>query len=264
MDVLLTIGEFSKMSYLSVKALRHYHDVGLLEPAHIDPGSGYRRYAATQVATAQAIRRFRDLDMPIDEIREVLEAPGIDARNQAIVAHLERMQEQLERTQTTVVSLQALLGEPHPDRPVEQRRIPPTRCLAITEDVGFDDAADWCEQVFAELHAALGTTVPSGPDGALYSSEFFELGRGACTAFVPIDDEVEPADRVPGRAGVLELPATHVAVMAHDGPFGDLDQTYGALGTVVAARGIGADGAIREHYPSDDRTEVCWPIADPG
>ena len=36
MDVLLTIGEFSKMTYLSVKALRHYHDVGLLEPAAVE------------------------------------------------------------------------------------------------------------------------------------------------------------------------------------------------------------------------------------
>ena len=74
-DVLLSIGEFSKMTYLSVKALRHYHDVGLLEPALIDPATGYRRYSSDQVTTAQAIRRFRDLDMPIDDVRRVLEAP---------------------------------------------------------------------------------------------------------------------------------------------------------------------------------------------
>ena len=74
MDVLLTIGEFSKMTYLSVKALRHYHDVGLLTPVTIDPASGYRHYASSQVATAQAIRRNRDLDMPIDEVRQVITA----------------------------------------------------------------------------------------------------------------------------------------------------------------------------------------------
>ena len=80
MPVLLTIGEFSKMTYLSVKALRHYHDVGLLEPADIDPSSGYRRYTADQVATAQAIRRFRDLDMPIEQVRTVLQAPDLGPR----------------------------------------------------------------------------------------------------------------------------------------------------------------------------------------
>jgi hypothetical protein len=41
----LTIGEFSRVTHLSVKTLRHYHEVGLLEPVHVDPGTGYRRYA---------------------------------------------------------------------------------------------------------------------------------------------------------------------------------------------------------------------------
>jgi len=73
MTVLLTIGEFSRMTHLSVKALRHYHDVGLLEPANIDNSSGYRLYAATQVPTAQLIRRFRDLEMPLEDVRSVLD-----------------------------------------------------------------------------------------------------------------------------------------------------------------------------------------------
>ncbi len=46
---LLNIGEFSRMTHLSVKALRHYHDVGILAPAAIDPYSGYRSYDARQV-----------------------------------------------------------------------------------------------------------------------------------------------------------------------------------------------------------------------
>src|SRR3954462_1147328 len=113
MAVLVPIGEFSKMTYLSVKALRHYHDVGLLEPAAVEPDSGYRLYAAEQVPVAQAIRRFRDLDMALDQIRQVLEAPDEGARNAAILAHLAHMQEQLERTQLTVASLQALLTASH-------------------------------------------------------------------------------------------------------------------------------------------------------
>ena len=47
---LLTIGDFSRMTFLTVKALRHYHDVGLLEPARTDPSSGYRYYRPEQVA----------------------------------------------------------------------------------------------------------------------------------------------------------------------------------------------------------------------
>ena len=65
MSVMLSIGDFSRMTHLSIKALRHYHEVGLLEPAEIDRDSGYRRYDAGQVAVAQVIRRFRDLGMPV-------------------------------------------------------------------------------------------------------------------------------------------------------------------------------------------------------
>jgi MerR-like DNA binding protein len=52
---LLSIGEFSRMTFLSVKTLRHYHDTGLLAPARIDPSSGYRYYDVSQVTTAQVI-----------------------------------------------------------------------------------------------------------------------------------------------------------------------------------------------------------------
>ena len=44
MSVLVPIGDFSRMTHLSVKALRFYHDQGLLEPARIDPATGYRFY----------------------------------------------------------------------------------------------------------------------------------------------------------------------------------------------------------------------------
>ena len=63
---MLTIGEFSRMTHLSVKALHHYHDVGILAPAAIDPALASRIYAPTKVGSAQAIRRLRDLGMPLD------------------------------------------------------------------------------------------------------------------------------------------------------------------------------------------------------
>jgi len=105
----LSIGEFSKMTYLSVKALRHYHDVGLLEPASIDPSNGYRFYEPDQVATAQAIRRFRDLDMPLDEIAAVVGTDDLEARNRVIAAHLDRLETSLDTTRRAVESLRDLL-----------------------------------------------------------------------------------------------------------------------------------------------------------
>jgi DNA-binding transcriptional MerR regulator len=266
MDVLLTIGDFSKMTYVSVKALRHYHDVGLLEPVTIDPSSGYRHYAVSQVSTAQAIRRFRDLDMPLEQIRTVLDAPDPESRNEAILAHLRHMQEQLTRTQTSIASLQALLEQTRTVADVMFRTLPPITTLAIEGRVGLADCAAWLDVAFAELHETLdrvGLTA-GGPEGGLYPGPFFETDAGDVVAFVPITEPVPSLELVlagstGGRAHVVEIGAGDHAVMVHHGPFADLDQTYGALGTVVAERGVGTPGPIREHY-FDDLAEVCWPI----
>ena len=62
----VSIGDFSRMTHLTVKTLRYYHDVGLLAPATIDNMTGYRYYAKSQVPIAQVIRRFRALGMPVE------------------------------------------------------------------------------------------------------------------------------------------------------------------------------------------------------
>ena len=77
MRALLNIGDFSRMTYLSVKALRHYHETGLLEPAAVDPDTGYRLYRPAQVGMAQVIRRLRDLGMPLEDVKSVIDAPDV-------------------------------------------------------------------------------------------------------------------------------------------------------------------------------------------
>ena len=69
----LTIGAFSRLSHLSIKTLRYYHEVGLLEPAIVDPDSGYRYYRPGQAPSAQLVRRFRDLGMPVADVKAVLQ-----------------------------------------------------------------------------------------------------------------------------------------------------------------------------------------------
>ena len=253
----MTIGEFSRVTHLSVKALRHYEEVGLLEPAEVDSSSGYRRYASRQIPSGHLIRRFRDLDMPLDEIKVVLSAPDLDARDRAIVAHLERMQNALEQTQATVASLKDLLDGKEPSLPVEFRQIPPTRAVAVRAEVGWDDAEQWLATAFEHLHSLVEAR--SGPDAALYSPEFFEAHLGEVVAYVPTAGGAATGD----GAALETIPAAYVAVTVHHGAFADIDQAYGALGTYVAERVIGADGPIREHYLGDDCTEVAWPVRDP-
>ena len=269
MDVLVTIGDFSRMTYLSVKALRHYHDVGLLEPARVDRASGYRLYDASQVPVAQVIRRFREMGMPLEEVKAVLDAPDVASRNEVVVAHLERMESQLSQTQSTVASLRALLEQPTTPIAVEYRSVPVTSTLAVTELVTMEGLDGWWVGAFDELYGLLAAAgvEPAGPGGALYPNEFFELGEGDVTVFVPVP--VAAGIGPSGRAVPLDLPAAELAITVHEGSFHELDRTYGLLGTYVAERELGVEGPIREHYlvtfthtedESKHRIEVCWPV----
>jgi DNA-binding transcriptional MerR regulator len=270
MTVLVTIGDFSRMTHLSVKALRHYHDVGLLEPADVDPSSGYRLYDADQIPLAQVIRRFRDLGMPVDEVRSMLEAPDLETRNKVIIAHLERMESQLAATRATVTSLKAMLETPGLPRPIEYRAVDASHVLSITSTVHVDDFIPWWVHAFTELRETLQDSgmTRNGPDGALYPNEFFELERGDVTAFVPVTGDGSSVAGLPG-VELIDIPRAELAVLLHPGPIEDLDRAYGELGAMVAERAIGVEGPIREHYlvspldTSDEnayRTEVCWPV----
>jgi len=78
-DDLLSIGAFAVLSGLSINALRHYDELGLLKPVVVDPVSGYRRYQREQVRQARMICALRRADMPIDAVRQVLEDPDGEA-----------------------------------------------------------------------------------------------------------------------------------------------------------------------------------------
>ena len=71
-DELLSIGRFAQLTGLTAKALRHYDELGLLRPAHVDDVTGYRWYSLEQSRDAVAIRRLRAFELPLDEIAEVL------------------------------------------------------------------------------------------------------------------------------------------------------------------------------------------------
>ena len=169
-DQLVSIGQFSKMTFLSVKTLRHYHDEGLLEPARIDPATGYRFYEASQIATAQVIRRFRDLDLPIGRLRDFLDAPDEAARNAVIVEHLDRMSAQLHETQATVESLRRILTDDGSGFPVSYRSEPEVTTLAIAGRIASADVVAWWLESFRELHRTLRSPRPSAPAPTACSS----------------------------------------------------------------------------------------------
>jgi DNA-binding transcriptional MerR regulator len=262
----LTIGDFSRITHLSIKTLRRYHEAGLLEPADVDAQTGYRYYDVEQVPTAQVIHRFRELGMPVREVGEVLAAGDPDRRAALIAAHLERLEGQLDQTRVAVSSLRRLLQPDATPVDVELRTVGATTVAAIRATVHLAEVLDWYSDAMVELDqtlARLGQR-PSGPRGGLYDNELFTEERGGVVVYVPVPDPPTV-----GRVGPWVVPAGELAVTVHRGPHDDIDVSYGALGTWVADHALAVAGPVHEVYlvgPRDTPdstawlTEIGWPV----
>lgn len=261
MTTSVAIGEFSRLTHLTIKTLRHYHDQGLLIPYAVDEPTGYRRYVIDQVPDALLIGRLRALDMPLAEVRRVMDSTSTEERDAAIADHLFRMERELGRTREIVASLRNLL-RPAVVPDVTHRVINDMVAVSATERVGRSEIGDWCAETFASLYSSLfgDAGEPVGPGGAFYGEEFFTEASGDVTAYVPVRSQGFGHTIVPGGT---------YAIAVHAGPFVDFDRTYAALGSHVAAHDTASPGPIREIYlvsrpdTTDEasyRTEVCWPV----
>jgi DNA-binding transcriptional MerR regulator/effector-binding domain-containing protein len=267
MSTRLTIGDFSRATHLSVKTLRHYHEVGLLEPSEVDPGNGYRYYTEVQIPTAQVIRRLRSLQMPVAHVKSVLAAPDAGTRNRLIVTHLDHLEADLAQTRGAIAGLRELLEQPQEPQAATHRTVAATAAIAIGDTVDREDILAWWQGALGELHAIAGAQglKPAGPAGGMYASEIFQHGRGQATVFIPTEG---PA-RAIGRVTPLVVPPAELAVMLHHGPLDDADLTYGKLGAHTIRHEISIEGPLREYYligflETEDadqwETEIGWPI----
>jgi DNA-binding transcriptional MerR regulator len=258
----LSIGEFARLTHLSVRTLRRYHDGGLLEPAAVDPASGYRYYSGEQIPTAQVIHRLRELDVPLPDVRRILGSPDPGTRAALVDDHLHRLESELERTRAAVASLRRLLRPDPGGVDVELRRVPATVVAAVEDDVELEHVLVWYAGAMAELDAAVPR--PGGPPGGVYDNALFESGRGRLLVHVPV---AEPPRS--GRVRPATLPAVELAVTTHVGPHDDIDVTYGELGAWVVEHLLAVAGPVRETYlvgprdtddPAAWRTEIGWPV----
>ena len=270
MTTTVSVGRFATITHLSVKTLRHYHQVGLLEPAEVDPHTGYRYYALEQLPTAQLIRRLRDLRMPVADVRAVLVAGSPAERDTLIAAHIDHLEAELATTQAAVHSLRALLEcAPGQQRPVHRRAESSFPVLAISEDIRNPaDIESWWRDALHELRAAVDEHAMqvTGPAGGLYDECLFQREPGEAIVFIPVT-----TPRELGRIKPLVIPAAEVAVTTHYGSPADGDLAYARLGSYIAEHELAVGWQLREYYHRDHshttdstqwRTEIVWPIID--
>lgn len=269
---LMTIGAFSRASLLSVRSLRAYHDRGILIPAAVDPQTGYRAYHPGQLPDAVALRRLRQLDLPLPAIATILEARDPEVTGKLLAEHRAEMQARLTETERIVAELQRAVDEPGQGLPVHVRAVEHQYALSVTGRLTENDFPAFLGDAYGRLGAAVATGgfVPTGPSAALYGAEIGDDGPEPVTAYLPV---AEPRPVEPGSGlAVIEIPALTVAVAVHEGAYATIGDTYAPLGAWVAYHARPTDAPVRELYlvsydqtddPDRFRTEIQWPIQTP-
>ena len=242
---MLKIGDFSKLSRVTVQALRHYDDLGLLKPAQVDAFTGYRYYSASQLPRLHRILALKDLgfsleqiaqllkdDLPVQQIRGMLKMKQVE-----IEQRLEDDQERLMRVEArlrqieienTMSNYEVVIKKAEPQWIASVRSIIP-RYNAISP-------------LYGEIYAHLGQFGAGGLSLALWRDEGYKEHD------VDAEAGVQLKNRVPetGRVKVYELPGATVASVVHHGMYNTLNQACDAISKWFETSGFKIAGPSRE------------------
>jgi DNA-binding transcriptional MerR regulator len=262
---LVPIGTFASRCRLSVKALRHYDELGLLRPRHVDLTTGYRYYDRSQAPVAIAIALLRSLDVPLPAIRELLRADDPEALARVLASERARRAREIAQAETALRSIERLMRAGTVFPYDITLRDEPAQTLLVIEG-----------RTTAELHVAAGTALV-----AKLLARLTEIGRAPVGPIVCLLPRADGAtlvlkmcaaitDPPPGEP-VLRLPATTVAVARHVGPYEEIGLADLALHAYAEEHGLLPDGAIREVYRNDPavvppdalETDVLLPVTRP-
>lgn len=267
---MLKIGEFARLSQVSIKTLRHYDALGVLRPAQIDAESGYRLYDIEQLVDVVRILALKDCGFALEEIARLLRTS--DARTvetllrQRIAAQQQLVVEEQARLQRMLARVKQLADTEHvPPYDVALKRTEPLtliglrRCVATTAEIG----------PFAQLvvrHCTQRGLMPAGPLVHLYYDESaleegLDLYVGLPVAALPADMAEVHCERLAG--GDL------VACVIHRGEYATISRAYAALDRWLATSSYRLMGPCREIYHrnplhTDDPTlyitEIQYPL----
>lgn len=155
------VGTVARLAQVSVRTLRHYDELGLLKPAHVDPLTGYRHYTPGQLLRLHRILVLRDLGVPLSEVAHLVDDDvtveqlrGILRLRQAEArARLAAQTEQLTRVEIRLAQLE---GGPMAAYEVIVKRLEPLRVVGLSENLaGAEEIGEACGRMYPQLHAAL-------------------------------------------------------------------------------------------------------------
>lgn len=245
------IGEFSRFSRVSVKMLRHYDELGLLVPAHVDPATGYRYYTADQLPRVSRIVALRDLGFGLEQIGRLLDEdlPAEQLRGMLKLRRAELAQ-QMENTAAQMALVETRLalldraGSP-PTYDVILRPVASQTVATIRQPISTDDAT--VTALFEELEAYVArfkARAPLPPLMLTHVSAFPEQAEDIEIA-VPINRPLPTDDRV----AVRELPGHDTtACVVCTGGYEALPEAFAVLLGWLERHRYRAVGPTREVY----------------
>ncbi|GAA2167455.1 MerR family transcriptional regulator [Actinomadura napierensis] len=163
---LVAIGEFARMSRLSPKALRLYDELGLLVPAHVDPDTGYRKYATAQLERARKVADLRRLGVPLARIKDVLAMDAGPAAEEIRAHWAETEAEHAARRELARLLLDRLHGEKSVMYEVTVRDMPARRLLSVVRRAHEDELIPLGRELFIHRLRRGGVPRPEGIAGA--------------------------------------------------------------------------------------------------
>jgi DNA-binding transcriptional MerR regulator len=192
-----SIGEFARLCRLTVTTLRHYDATGVLTPAYVDPGTGYRYYDDDQVIIGSWLAVLRELGVPVADLRAV--GSGHARVADVLAAHRGRLAGRIDEQQRRLAALEELMASDQPAEPVvretfvAKRRVP-SYAMPTTWD-RIDTAT---RHGLARLEVLLrrAGAPPGAPKGAVFPVEPHERFVLRVFATVPCSA---------GLAGLAEL-----------------------------------------------------------
>jgi DNA-binding transcriptional MerR regulator len=244
--IVLKIGEFSSLAQVSIRTLRHYDEVGLLKPMHVEAESGYRLYSMSQLPRLHRILALRDLGFPLDRIGEALEeGVSVDALHGMLLLRRAEQEKQVEEETERLNRLKALIHligkEGRMTNDVIMKEVEPQWIVSLRENI---PAYRVVGRLIGKLYGLLGPLGGQGMGvGLLHDREYKEQDVDV-EAGVYLKQPVE----VQAPLRCYQLPAERVASVVHHGAFNRIGEAYTDLLRWVEANAYHPCGPTRELF----------------
>jgi DNA-binding transcriptional MerR regulator/effector-binding domain-containing protein len=242
-----SIGEFSRITGLTIKTLRFYHEQRLLLPAHIDEETGYRYYAPSSIETARAISFLREVDFSIVEIREILSHADDEADVLRLIQrHKEVIEAKIRGYRKVVVSLNRFIAQEEEARlimasaspGIEEKTVPAMLIAGVRMQGKYSD----CGKGFAKVGRSFGRYIRGRPFVLHYCQEYRE-NDADFEACMPISSG-KPVEGI----SVRELPGGRCVSLVHRGPYNELGRSYAKISDYIHQKGYHVTIPSREIY----------------